>query len=159
MFDLSKFDNVQLDVLNSYNNTIIFEKLCDCIDSNYTPEQIEVIGKALCLGIDVSKFLNPRLSLECMLLLCDASRSGIDINGLDNVYIDSDLLAQIIKIKVTSNHDISFIRNLNLSQCRDFVKQFNENKNFDISPYANKIGVERKKTIMEIEYAFKANSK
>ncbi len=158
--DLSTFDNAQLDVLNSYiDNYDVFRKLIDCIDFNYSPEQIEVIGKAIGLGMDVTNILNSRLSLECMLLLCEAIRSGIDVIGLDNSNIDINLLKELIKIKTNSNYDMSFVRNLSLAQCQELVRQFSENKNFDYISYIEKINCDRTKSIMEIQYALKGNAK
>lgn len=153
-FDLDKFDNVQIEVLNSYvDNRAVFNKLCNCISCNYTPEQIEIIGKALSLGLCVTDILNPRLSSESMIVLCDAIMSGLDVKGLDNVYIDSDLLKEIIKIKRVSNFDMSFIKSLSLPQCLDFVNQVKSNLNFDLTSFIEKTKLGREKEICEIKCA------
>ena len=152
--DFNKFDNAQIEVLNSYvDNMEVFKKLCDYIDYNYTPEQIEIIAKALSLGFDVTNVLNPRLSSESMIALCDAIMSGLDVRGLDNAYIDSQLLKEIIRIKRVSNFDMSFIKSLSLSQCLDFVNQVKSNLNFDLASFIEKIQLEREKEIYEIKYA------
>lgn len=160
VLDFKKFDNAQLEVLNSYiDNKDVFIQLCSCVDHNYSPEQIEVIGKAINMGLDVTNILNSRLSLNCMLLLCDSIRNGIDVSGLDNANIDDLLLKEIIDIKMKSSFDMSFIRNLSLRQCQDFVIRFNKNPNFDISTYIEEVNCDRLKSCFEIEYALKGYSK
>lgn len=160
MLDFTNFDNVQLSVLNAYvDNRELFKKLCHCINSNYSVEQIEIIARAISIGIDVPYIFDSRLSPECMILLCDAIRDGVDVSGLDNVYVDDKLLAQIIKIKIVSNYDMSFIRNLSLSQCRDFVDKYKEsisnNCMFDFDSFLEPIKCERNKSISEIIYSSK----
>lgn len=152
--DFNKFDNAQLEVLDSYiDNKDVFIQLCSCVDHNYSPEQIEVIGKAINMGLDVTNVLNPRLSLKCMLLLCDSIRNGIDVSGLDNANIDELLLKEIIDIKMKSSFDMSFIRNLSLRQCQDFVNQVKSNLNFDLTSFIEKTKLEREKEICEIKCA------
>ena len=159
-FDLTKFDNLQIEVLNSYvDNGAVLKKLCSCIDHNYTPEQIEIIGKALTLGLDVTAILNSRLSSESMIILCDAIEKGIDVNGLDNVYVDSNLLKEIIKIRRISNFDMSFIRTLKLSQCLDFVNQFKRNPVFDLKIFLKNVQFESQKEKHEINYALDGYTK
>lgn len=159
-FNLNEFDNAQLNILNSYiDNRDVFNKLVCSINNYYSAEQIEIIGKAISLGIDVTGILNSRLSSECMILLCDAIKHGIDVRGLDNANIDILLLRELIRIKKSSSFDMSFIRNLSLSQCRDFVKQFKENKNFDFLSYIDKVNNDRIKSCMEIEYVLKDKTK
>lgn len=154
MLDFGNFDNAQLLVLNAYvDNRELLKKICRCINSNYTVEQIEIIGKALSLGLDVTNILNPRLSSESMIVLCDAIMSGLDVKGLDNVYIDSDLLKEIIRIKRVSNFDMSFIKSLSLPQCLDFVNQVKSNLNFDLTSFIEKTKLGREKEICEIKCA------
>ena len=154
MLDFGNFDNAQLLVLNAYvDNSELLKKICRCINSNYTVEQIEIIGKALSLGLDVTNILNPRLSSESMIVLCDAIMSGLDVKGLDNVYIDSDLLKEIIRIKRVSNFDMSFIKSLSLPQCLDFVNQVKSNLNFDLTSFIEKTKLGREKEICEIKCA------
>lgn len=160
VLDFNKFDNAQLEVLNSYvDNKDVFIKLCSCIDYSYSPEQIEIIGKAINMGLDVTNILNSRLSLNCMLLLCDSIKKGIDVRGLDNANIDDLLLREIINIKKKTSFDMTFIKNLSLRQCRDFVIRFNGNPNFDVLSYVKDIYCGRLKSCLEVEYAFKGYSK
>ena len=94
-----------------------------------------------------------------MILLCDAIKNGVDVTGLDNVYVDANLLSQIIKIKIISNHDMSFVKNLSLSQCKDFIVKYKEsignNCMFDFDSFLKPIERERNKAISEIIYSSK----
>lgn len=160
MLDFGNFDNTQLLVLNAYvDNRELLKKICRCINSNYTVEQIEIIARAISLGIDVPGVLDSRLSPECMILLCDAIKNGVDVTGLDNVYVDANLLSQIIKIKIISNHDMSFVKSLSLSQCKDFIVKYKEsignNCMFDFDSFLKPIERERNKAISEIIYSSK----
>lgn len=160
MLDFGNFDNAQLLVLNAYvDNRELLKKICRCINSNYTVEQIEIIARAISLGIDVPGVLDSRLSPECMILLCDAIKDGVDVTGLDNVYVDANLLSQIIKIKIISNYDMSFVKSLSLSQCKDFIAKYKEsignNCMFDFDSFLEPIECERNKAISEIIYSSK----
>ena len=150
MLNLNKFDNEQLGVLNSYiDNYDVLRKLCSCIDYNYTSQQIEIIGKAISLGLDVTNILNPKLSSECMILLCDAIKKGIDVRGLDNPNVDVSLLKKIIGIRLRFSGDMSFIKKLSFSQCREFVNYFNNDVKFDLG----KVKINRKGFCLEIKNA------
>ena len=155
--NLEKLDNEQLDVLSRYIDSEIEEKLYSSIDETYTNEQMEIIAKALKLNIDVTDILNPRLKKESMIILCDAKLKGIDIKGLDNVYIDENTLKQLIQIKMNTKIDMTFIKSLSEKECKEFIKNFIEsiknNTAFNIQEYMKKTNIERDRKLAEIKYS------
>lgn len=157
-----KFDDLSLEQLNALEKFVDSDKitfLLSFLNSNYSARQIDVIGRAVLDGVDVSDLLNPLFSAESLsvlieakklgidvsdllnvhisykslMVLCEAKMKGINVKGLDNNHVDINLLKQIINVKISEpNKDLSFIRDLSADDCRQLVEDYKMVANYGI---------------------------
>ena len=77
----------------------------------------EIIVELREKGCKVSKDLYFPCSDECLMLLAQASITGIDITGMNNEYLNSDMLKFFIEYKKQHKlFDLSFLYNLSLDE-------------------------------------------
>lgn len=162
MDKINDFDNNQLLALSEFIDCDNFLFLLHSINCDYSAEKIDILGKAIEMNIDISDVLNPRISSEYLIVLIDSKMKGIDIKGLDNELVDLSLLKQLIKIKSNEpNQDLSFIKNLNLSDCKKLVQDYDEaiksGIDCDFKKYWDKVNLTKRKILMEIEYVVNSN--
>lgn len=157
MDKINNFDNNQLLALSEFIDCDNFLFLLHSINCDYSAEKIDILGKAIKMNMDISDFLNPRISSECLIVLIDSKMKGIDIKGLDNELVDVSLLKQLIKIKSNEpSQDLTFIRSLNLSECKKLVQDYDEaiksGTDYDFKKYWDKVNLTKRKILTEVEY-------
>lgn len=159
---MDKFDSFSLEQLRALEKFVDCEKisfLLSSLNSNYSVEQIDIIGRAIIDGVDVSDLLNPLFSPESLsvlieakklridvsdllnvyisykslMILCEAKMKGVNVKGLDNINVDVSLLKQIINVKICEpKKDLSFIRDLSVDDCKQLVEDYKMLANYGI---------------------------
>ena len=116
------YNNNQLEILRKSFDIPNTSEFIKAVNPTCSCRKLELLLAAFKSGIDIYDLVNCHATDECIMLLIDAKSKGTDIKGLGNEFIDVDLLRKIIKIKQKNpDVDMSFVEDLSLEDCKNFV--------------------------------------
>ena len=150
---MNKYNLNQLEILRQYIDIDGFSDFLGIVNPSYSCKQLEVLGKAFKLGIDIRDLVGYYIPYDCLILLCDAKMAGVDVRGLGNEFINLDLLREFLNIKKKNpDLDMSFISDLSLEECEALVADYRLYGLGVFRKYKEKIETSKKMIETEFKY-------